>query len=242
AGDALTGTLYFNRAGALGEADAAMMNTICFDAFTLGNHEFDKGDTALKQWLDMLHSADCQTPVLSANVRFGEASALHPSRAPGVVQPYTVVERSGQRIGIVGLTIAEKTKVSSLPDPDTTFEDETVAAQRAIDALTAQGTNKIILLSHIGYPYDKRVLAQLSGVDVVIGGDSHSLLGPESLRDYGAGVPVGPYAQSLRNRDGDPVCLRQAAEYAQVVGEMQVSSDAEGLVIASSGTPHVLLG
>ena len=41
AGDALTGTLYFNRAGANGEADAAMMNTVCFDAFTLGNHEGD---------------------------------------------------------------------------------------------------------------------------------------------------------------------------------------------------------
>lgn len=48
AGDALTGTLYFNRAGADGEADAALMNTVCFDAFTLGNHEFDKGDTGLK--------------------------------------------------------------------------------------------------------------------------------------------------------------------------------------------------
>src|SRR5690606_8443314 len=39
AGDALTGTLYFSHAGELGEADAAMMNTVCFDAFTLGNHE-----------------------------------------------------------------------------------------------------------------------------------------------------------------------------------------------------------
>ncbi|MET1537576.1 metallophosphoesterase, partial [Burkholderia sola] len=47
AGDALTGTLYFNRAGADGEADAALMNTVCFDAFTLGNHEFDKGDSGL---------------------------------------------------------------------------------------------------------------------------------------------------------------------------------------------------
>src|SRR5690606_19408490 len=48
AGDALTGTLYFSRAGDIGEADAAMMNAVCFDAFTLGNHEFDKGDTVLK--------------------------------------------------------------------------------------------------------------------------------------------------------------------------------------------------
>jgi len=54
AGDAITGTLYFNRAGTDGEADAALMNTVCFDAFTLGNHEFDKGDTGLKGFLDLL--------------------------------------------------------------------------------------------------------------------------------------------------------------------------------------------
>ena len=59
AGDALTGTLYFNRAGADGEADAALMNTVCFDAFTLGNHEFDKGDSGLKGFIDLLHKGSC---------------------------------------------------------------------------------------------------------------------------------------------------------------------------------------
>jgi 5'-nucleotidase len=124
AGDALTGTLYFNRAGADGEADAAMMNTVCFDAFTLGNHEFDKGDSGLKSFLDRLRTGTCKTPVLSANVRFGANSALNAAKAPGYVSPSTVVERGGQKIGIIGLTIAGKTKASSSPDPDTTFEDE----------------------------------------------------------------------------------------------------------------------
>src|SRR5690606_35811958 len=92
AGDALTGTLYFAHAGALGEADAAMMNTVCFDAFTLGNHEFDKGDTQLGNWLALLNSGQCQTPVLSANVQFGTDSALHPAHAPGAVLPSTITE------------------------------------------------------------------------------------------------------------------------------------------------------
>lgn len=241
AGDALTGTLYFSKAGEIGEADAAMMNTVCFDAFTLGNHEFDKGDTTLARWLGLLHSGSCRTPVVSANVRFGAESAMHPSRAPVRVMPYTVVERGGHRIGIVGLTIAEKTKVSSQPDPDTVFDDETVAAQRAIDELRAQGIDKIVLLSHIGYPYDRRVLAALSGVDVVIGGDSHTLLGPDSLADYGVGSPAGPYGETLTNHDGGRVCIAQAWEYAQVVGELRVSFDREGRVTACGGTPHVLI-
>ena len=242
AGDALTGTLYFSRAGELGEADAAMMNTVCFDAFALGNHEFDKGDTELKQWIDLLNSGQCQTPVLSANVQFGENSALHASRAPDIIKPYTILERDGQQIGIVGLTIAAKTKASSSPDPDTTFEDETVAAQRAIDELRAQGVNKIVLLSHIGYAEDKRVLAGLSGVDVVIGGDSHTLLGPDSLATYNVGSPAGAYGEALTNLDGDTVCVAQAWEYSQVVGELKVSFDSDGRVTACTGTPHVLIG
>ncbi len=242
AGDALTGTLYFNRAGADGEADAAMMNTVCFDAFTLGNHEFDKGDSGLKGFLDRLHAGTCKTPVLSANVKFGAGSALNASRAPGLVQPSTVVERGGQKIGIVGLTIAGKTKASSSPDPDTTFEDETVAAQREIDKLRAQGINKIIVMSHIGYGYDKEVIAKLSGVDVVVGGDSHTLLGPDALATTGVGTPGGAYPTRLVDKDGKNVCLVQAWEYAQVVGELKVSFDKRGDVTQCSGTPHVLIG
>ncbi|WP_237081119.1 bifunctional metallophosphatase/5'-nucleotidase [Myxococcus xanthus] len=242
AGDALTGTLYFNRAGQIGEADAAMMNTVCFDAFTLGNHEFDKGDTELKNFIDRLHAGQCQTPVISANVQFGAGSALHTSRAAGYVEPFTVVERGGQKIGLVGLTIAGKTKESSSPDADTTFEAEVPAAQRAIDALRAQGINKIIVMSHIGYQLDRTIIPQLSGVDAVIGGDSHTLLGPAAMETFNVGTPAGPYAEPLRNRDGETVCLGQAWQYSQVVGEMTLRFDADGVVTSCGGTPHVLIG
>lgn len=242
AGDALTGTLYFNRGGAAGEADAALMNTVCFDAFTLGNHEFDKGDSSLKSFLDRLRTASCKTPVLSANVRFGAGSALNTARAPGYVSPSTVVERGGQKIGIIGLTIAGKTKASSSPDADTTFEDEATAAQREIDALRAQGINKIVLMSHIGYDYDRQIVPRLSGVDVVVGGDSHTLLGPDVLKTTGVGTPGGTYPTRLTDKDGSTVCVVQAWEYAQVVGELKVQFDADGRVTQCSGTPHVLIG
>ena len=242
AGDAITGTLYFNRAGADGEADAAMINTVCFDAFTLGNHEFDKGDTGLKGFLDLLRKGTCKTPILSANVQFGPASALNATRSPGYVSPSTVVERDGQKIGIVGLTIAQKTKASSSPDADTTFQDETVAAQREIDALRAKGIDKVIVLSHIGYDYDKQVASRLSGVDAVVGGDSHTLLGPNTLTTSGVGSPAGAYPTRVTDKDGKPVCVVQAWEYAQVVGELKVSFNAQGEVTQCAGTPHVLIG
>nr|WP_315182538.1 5'-nucleotidase C-terminal domain-containing protein [uncultured Albidiferax sp.] len=242
AGDAQTGTLYFNRAGANGEADAAMMNTVCFDAFTLGNHEFDKGDSGVKSFIDLLHKGSCKTPVLSANVSFGASSVMFPTKVPGYVNKSVVLQRGGQAIGLVGLTIAAKTKASSSPDPDTTFEDETVAAQREIDALRARGVDKIIVMSHIGYQYDQTVIAKLSGVDVVVGGDSHTLLGPNSLTTYGVGSPAGSYPTQLSNKDGKKVCLVQAWEYSQVVGELKVAFDANGDVTSCTGTPHVLIG
>lgn len=242
AGDALTGTLYFNRAGTDGEADAAMMNTVCFDAFTLGNHEFDKGDTGLKGFLDLLRKGTCKTPVLSANVKFGVNSALNATKAPGYVNPSAVVERGGQKIGIVGLTIAQKTKASSSPDADTTFEDEATAAQREIDKLRAQGINKIVVMSHVGYGYDLQIVPKLSGVDVVVGGDSHTLLGPDTLAATGVGTPGGAYPTRLADKEGKNVCVVQAWEYAQVVGELKVSFDASGNVTQCAGTPHVLIG
>ncbi|MBS1201340.1 MAG: nadN [Proteobacteria bacterium] len=69
AGDAITGDLYFTLFA--GEADADLMNQVCFDAFEVGNHEFDAGDIGLKRFLDFLSKRtwECDTPALGANVR-----------------------------------------------------------------------------------------------------------------------------------------------------------------------------
>ena len=235
AGDAVTGTLYFTLEE--GKADADLMNTVCFDATAVGNHEFDSGDAGLKKFVDFLHAdGACRTPMLSANVTPGAASPLG-----NAVQPSTVVERDGEKIGIVGLTVAAKTQNSSRPDAGTVLGDERAAAQAEIDRLTAQGANKIVVLSHIGYAADRALAAQLKGVDIIVGGDSHSLLGPASMRDYGLS-PAGDYPTRVSNADGDTVCVVQAWQYAAVVGELTVDFDEAGRVTACEGTPHVLIG
>ncbi len=239
AGDALTGDLYYTLTQ--GEADAALMNTVCFDTFTLGNHEFDAGDSSLKIFLDFLAQGPCSTKVLSANVRFGASSALSPAHAPGYVLHSTILERGGSRIGFIGLTIASKTQYASRPDAGTRFLDEMQSAQEEIDALTQQGVSKIILQSHVGYPMDRELAQGLRGVDVIVGGDSHSLLGPSSL----AGIdltPQGDYPTRLLDAQGKMVCVVQAGHYSLVVGELKVSFDKNGDVTACEGTPHILIG
>lgn len=237
AGDAITGDLYYTLDE--GKSDAALMNTVCFDAMAVGNHEFDNGDAGLKKFVDFLWTGSCRTPVLSANLKTGASSPL--GTAGQYVRPSTVLSRGGQRFGVVGLTIAEKTKTSSRPDATTTFENEVVAAQREIDRLRGEGVDKIILLSHYTYQGDQAIARQLSGVDVIVGGDSHTLLGPNSLADYGL-TPSGAYPTQTTDKDGKPVCVVQAWQYSYAVGELTIKFDARGEVSSCVGTPHVLVG
>lgn len=237
AGDAITGTLYFTAYE--GEADADLMNLVCFDAFALGNHEFDRGDEGLKRFLDFLANDSCQTPVLAANVVPEVGTPLAPNAVDDYIKPYVVKDVGGQQVGIIGIDIANKTQNSSSPLSTTRFLDETETAQAAINELEADGVNKIILLTHYQYDNDLVLAEALSGVDVIIGGDSHTLLG--DFADFGL-TSGGPYPTELTNADGDKVCVAQAWQYSRVVGELNVQWNADGIVESCSGVPHLLLG
>ena len=236
AGDAVTGTLYYTFFK--GEADAKMMNTVCFDAFGYGNHEFDDGDGVLKNFLDQLYTADCQTPVISANVVPEAGSPLAPSGTP-VHKPYLVKTYDGVKVGIIGIDVAGKTKASSRPLAGTQFLDETTTAQKYIDELKAQGVKHIVLLTHQGYDADKKMAAALTDVDVIIGGDSHTLLG--DFTSFGLSSS-GAYPTVLTNKDGATVCIGQSWEYSKVFSLMNVKFDTQGSVASCSGNASVVVG
>ena len=239
AGDAITGDLYYTLFK--GEADAALMNQVCFDAFELGNHEFDDGDSGLVSFLDDLNSGNCNTTVLGANVvpEVG-VSPLAQNTSTDYIQPYLIKSYGDQKVGIIGLDIASKTKNSSSPDATTEFLDETATAQSYIDELKEQGINQIILLTHYQYENDLTLAANLTDVDVIVGGDSHTLLGNE-FEDFGLN-PAGPYPSQVTNKDGNPVCVVQAWQYSYVVGELNVEFNNEGNIESCTGQPHLLLG
>lgn len=236
AGDAITGTL-FNTLYK-GTADAQMMNLVCFDIFELGNHEFDMGDAGLAAFLDELDDGVCNTAVLGANVVPGPDSPLLDRE---YIRPYVIKYLSGQKIGIVGIDIQQKTQVSSRPDPGTILLDEVDTAQQYIDELQAQGINKIIVVTHQGYDNDMAMAAQLTGVDAIVGGDSHTLLGGQGLIDLGFS-PEGDYPTVVQNADGNDVCIVQAWEYSHVVGELTIDFDENGVVTACGGIPHIPAG
>jgi len=238
AGDAITGDLYYSLFK--GQADADLMNQVCFDAFVLGNHEFDDGDAGLKNFLDFLKSGSCQTDVLAANVvpEVG-VSPLAQTSTTDYFQPFIVKEVGGEKVGLIGIDIANKTKNSSNPNETTQFLDETTTAQKYIDELAAQGVNKIVLMTHYQYKNDIVLAQNLSGVDVIVGGDSHSLLG-NTFSTFGL-TPEGTYPTEVTDKEGKKVCIVQAWQYSAVVGEFTATFDGNGDVKNCTGTPHLLL-
>lgn len=238
AGDALTGSLYYTLFK--GEADAALMNTVCFDAFTPGNHEFDDGDGVLRRFLDHLAKGPCQTEVVSSNVVPAPGTPLAPADRLPYLKPYLIKDVGGVKVGLIGLTIAGKTTNSSRPLDSTAFLHETAAAQAAIDRLTALGVRHIVAITHQGYGADVAMVKQLSGVDVVIGGDSHTLLGDFSA--VGLAAQAGAYPTVLRDKAGHTVCVGQAWEYSKAFGQMAVQFDAEGHVTHCGGQARLLIG
>lgn len=237
AGDAITGDLFYTLFK--GEADAALMNEICFDAFVLGNHEFDDGDSGLARFLDFLGRGDCDTAVLGANVvpEVG-VSPLAKSSATDYIRPYVVKKVGGVNVGIVGIDIAQKTKLSSNPDETTVFLDEAQTAQEMIDELERQGIMHIILMTHYQYLNDLALVPRLRGVDVVVGGDSHTLLGDFQDIELNS---RGPYPTVIKDAQGDTVCVVQAWQYSAIVGELNVRFADDGTVVSCSGTPHLPL-
>ena len=238
AGDATTGTLYYTFYK--GKVDAQMMNTVCFDAFTPGNHEFDDGDATLKGFLDELATGTCKTPVISSNVVPATGTALAPTGGTPYLKPWVIKDMDGVKVGLIGITIAGKTANSSRPFATTLFNNEVASAQKAIDELKAQGVRHIVAVTHQGYDADKALAAQLTDVDVVIGGDSHSLLG--DFKAVGITTSSGAYPTVVTNKNGEPVCIGHAWEYSKAFGLMNVQFNEAGAVKSCGGQATLVIG
>jgi 5'-nucleotidase len=238
AGDAMTGSLYYTFFK--GKADAELMNTICFDAFVPGNHEFDDGDATLKGFLDELAKGSCKTPTVSSNIAPAVGTPLMPTASTGYFKPYLVKEIDGVKVGLIGITIKGKTENSSRPLATTVFSDEVTSAQKAIDDLKAQGIRHIVAITHQGYDADLGLAAKLTDVDVIIGGDSHSLLG--DFKAVGVNSSSGAYPTVATNKNGETVCIGQSWEYSKAFGLMNVQFKEDGSVKSCGGNAQLVIG
>jgi 5'-nucleotidase/UDP-sugar diphosphatase len=221
AGDQFQGSLYYTQYR--GDEAAEFMPLLGYQAMAIGNHEFDDGPANLAAFIDKVG-----LPVLSANIY-----ATGDSDLAGKILPFTVLDVDGEQVGVVGLT-TDTTPFSSSPGDTVAFGEYVAALEPVIAELDAQGVNKIVLLSHIGYADDQALAAAIDGIDVIVGGHSHTLL---SNTIEGAS---GPYPTVVDSPSGAPVLIVQAESYGKYLGNLEVAFDADGVANTWQGEPILL--
>ena len=150
----------------LGEKIAETINQLGFDAMTLGNHEFDGGDEELGAFLQNL-----TFPIVSANIQSNN-SVLNET-----IKPYHIFDEYD--LAVIGVTTETTPSISS-PGEGTTFSNATQAVQRTIDHIyNTTNITRIAALTHIGYDEDQILAASTTGLYLIIGGHSHTLLGDQ---------------------------------------------------------------
>ncbi len=221
-GDRFTGTLYHQQYR--GEDQIQIMNAIAYDAMTLGNHEFDDGDEVLARF-----ASGVNFPIVTSNIDVSNSPELN-----GLIDRLAVLEVGGTQVGIIGLVTPDTPTISS-PSENVVFDADLAAVvQSVVDELTAMGVNKIILVTHIGLVVDQQVAAATTGVDVIVGGHSHSLIS-NSIIPNEAEYPV-----VVENAAGEPVYIVQAGSNSVYLGRLNVVFDAEGVVTSAAGDTILL--
>lgn len=181
-----------------GDVESGLMNLMHYDAGTIGNHEFDFGLENMARVFQRLNF-----PIVCANYKFNEFGLEN------IVKPYVILKRKGIKIGVFGLS----PKLGGLVDKknyrSTEYLDPVATAQQMADLLHRKGCDFVICLSHLGWEEqgmgDQELISHTRGIDLVLGGHSHT------------------YFKTLRyvnNLDGKPVPVDQNGKSGIYIGKL----------------------
>jgi len=174
AGDIFQGTPYFNFYG--GELELRLMKQMGYDASTLGNHEFDNG---MKGILDQIPNAGFG--FISSNYDFSQTILKN------VFLPYKIFKKGGIKVGVFGVGIELLGLVASKNYGETKYHDPAAVSREMVQELKSKKCDLIICLSHLGHSYqskkidDLKLAAQVEGIDLIIGGHTHTFLDEPKL-------------------------------------------------------------
>ena len=242
-------------------ADAIAQAQIPYDVHIFGNHEFDYGPDFLQRFIfGFVGETGVEQPFLSANLDFSaepgwsawideDGIVETPVTDSRIVGRSAIVtdEVSGERFGVVGATTPQLPVISSPRDVTVTPDLATTAAavQAEIDALTAQGVDRIILVSHLqDVDNDKELVAQLSGVDIAVAGGGDELLANDPAELLPGDDPEGiegTYPIVETDAAGRDVLIVTTAGNYRYLGRLDVTFGSDGEiaeVLADSSGPR----
>ena len=227
AGDQITGNAS-NYDNFHGEADAVVHGVFGTDYYMLGNHEFDHGGKGIAEYMDYMKKLSPQSVMINSDLTVGKDSPVKDTGIPQVIRKI-----NGRNVAFYAVTTANKIQKSSSPDPDMSFKDTVTL----INAMTAENASKAdihVLITHQGIIDDRVNAAKFNDIDIILGGDSHSLCG-----DFRAGGIKGDcvYPMTRKNASGNKICVVQAYEYGKLIGDLKVTFDDNGNVTECSGSP-----
>ena len=199
-GDVFQGTPYFNVFK--GHPELQWMQRMEYDATTLGNHDFDMG-------VEHVFSLRKQynTPTLLINYTYEKDSDL------GVIQPYKIIEKGPIRIGVTGVSIDLVGLQGETNRGSFAYFDPVEKLQEQVNFLRKnKNCNAVVVLSHLGYQYssekidDIKLAQRTEGIDVILGGHTHTFLDEPTV---------------VKNRAGKKVVINQAGWAGLKLGHLQ---------------------
>jgi 2',3'-cyclic-nucleotide 2'-phosphodiesterase (5'-nucleotidase family) len=190
-----------------GEADVAAMNASGYNFATLGNHEFNNKYAQLQTLL-----AQTKHPILLAN-------AIDRATKKPLGQPWRIEKVGAVRVGLFGLITAETATYPAAKE-GVDILDPLTTATGIVQTLRKQ-TDIVILLSHCGEDVDQKLAAEVPGIDVIVGGHSHSRL------------PIGEFVwhgDDLKQNDVNGTVIVQDHQWAGELGRLDLmfQKDARG--------------
>lgn len=190
-----------------------LLSRMGINASAVGNHEFDASISSFYKYLNP------DTKFLAANANTSNNPEFYKN-----VQKSTIIEENGTKYGIIGLLPFDLAKTTGNNEQKLegirpfNLEQSAELVNEEVKMLQKQGIDRIILVSHIGNDKDKEIAPKLHGVDIIVGGHSHTEV---------KGIKNGE--NLYNNADNDPILIVQTGENAKNVGILNVEFDEKGV-------------
>jgi 5'-nucleotidase len=244
AGDSFQGSLYFSCFK--GAANAILLNCLQPDAMTIGNHEFDLGNTPIADFLKRV-----SFPVLAGNMDLSQEDQLkaaplkphdnlyfydhHRKIANYLIKPllsHNIDGDGDKQLAIIGITLDLMAQIGC-PDPDCHFVDAVATTRNTVAHLHQQGIKHIVVLSHLGYQGDKHLAQAVDGISVIVGGHSHTLSGDFSALNIAS---TGCADERINN-----TLILHGGQHAESIGCCELDFDEHGTVTKFGGGVSFLI-